>query len=378
MKTILIFDVILTGHHLEYIHHIHERAAKDKANRYIFAVPYNFDEVRKNYTWEDNDNCVFDLISKEDVERATRCNRLLYSYRCSKLLARYAKKHNATNVFLNIIMPYMPFLMWLLPNGVKASGIVYRIYLYEGYGKLNPKLFANRVLYKLMERSNSIDRLLILNDKSSVSYFNSKFQTSKFHFLPDPVCISGEKGENIRAKLGVGNEQKMLLHFGGITGRKGSMHILESIKLLSEEERKRYVFVFAGRIYDDIKVQFYKEYESLKDNNNILVYDEFCSYKFINDLCASCNAILLPYCNTTQSSGLIGYASFFEKPVIGPSQGLLGELIHRYNLGMTLDVINGKTLAENYKKVFDYSCGKEYAENNTIERFCDVVIGKEN
>lgn len=362
------------GHHLEYIHHIHERAAKDKANRYIFAVPYSFNEVNKNYQWDDSDNCEFDLIGKEEVERATRCNRLLYSYRCSKLLAHYAKKHNATNVFLNIIMPYMPFLMWMLPRGVNASGIIYRIYLYSGYGRKSLKLFANHMLYWLMSNCNSIDRLLVLNDRSSVSYFNRTFKTEKFRFLPDPVCISSEKGENIRARLGIGDEQKMLLHFGGITGRKGSMHILESIKFLSEEERKTFVFVFAGRIYNDIKEQFYKEYESLKNNSNILVYDEFCSYDFINDLCASCDAIVLPYSNTIQSSGLIGYASYFEKPVVGPSQGLLGKLIRRNNLGLTLSAISGTTLAESYKNVFCYNGSRRYAEYNTIERFSDVVM----
>lgn len=374
MRTILIFDVILSGHHLEYIHHIYEKAIIDKSNRYIYVVPDSFEEVRSNYGWEDSDNCEFDLISKADVEWATQCNRLLYSYRCSLLVRRYAKKYNAANVFLNIMMPYMPFLILLLPKGVKASGIIYRIYLYEGYGKTSLKLFANFLFYKLMARNRSINRLLVLNDRSSVAYFNRTFRTGKFRFLPDPVCVSGGEGENIRKKLGISNEQKVLLHFGGITERKGSMHIMDSLKHLSEDERKTFVFIFAGKIYADIKKQFYKEYKALKEECNILMYDEFCSYKFINDLCVSCDAILVPYGNTTQSSGLIGYASHFGKPIVGPSQGLLGKLIRRNHLGLTLDNISGSTLATSYKKVFDYNSSRVYAEYNIKERFCDVVM----
>lgn len=268
----------------------------------------------------------------------------------------------------------MPLLMLLLPKGVKASGIIYRIYLYEGYGKTSLKLFANHLLYLLMVRSRNINRLLILNDRSSVSYLNRKFKTEKFRFLPDPVCISGREGENIRKELGVNDRQKVLLHFGGITRRKGSMHILASLKHLSEDERKTFVFIIAGRIYPDIKEQFYEEYEALKAEYNIFVYDEFCSYKFINDLCASCDAILLPYCNTTQSSGLIGYASHFGKPVIGPSQGLLGKLIRRNHLGLSIDNISGLTLAVSYRKVLGYNSSRLYAKYNTIERFCDIVM----
>ena len=44
----------------------------------------------------------------------------------------------------------------------------------------------------------------------------------------------------------------------------------------------------------------------------------------------------MPYHITNLSSGVIGYAALFGKPVIGPSKGLLGHLINKYQLGETV------------------------------------------
>lgn len=45
---ILIFDSEISGHHLEYIHHLHDAAVIDTQNQYIFIVNNKFDTVKIN------------------------------------------------------------------------------------------------------------------------------------------------------------------------------------------------------------------------------------------------------------------------------------------------------------------------------------------
>ena len=106
---------------------------------------------------------------------------------------------------------------------------------------------------------------------------------------------------------------------------------------LSKDELKGKSFIFAGKVYDDIRDEFYQKYRNLQDKVQILCFDEFCEYSFLGSLCLSSNFILLPYSNTSQSSGVIGYASQFQIPVVVAKQGLLGKLVKRYKLGVLLE-----------------------------------------
>ena len=372
MEKVLIFDTVLSGHHLEYLHHIYEGASRDKNRQYVFVLPDSFNTVKEKYAWTDTGNCIFDFINKKDVDRCNDRRRLISSYYLSITLRSYSLKHGAKRVFLNMLSPFLPFLLFLIPSSIKVSGIIYKVFLYEE-SLSRVKRFINFVLYGLLVKSRVVNNIFILNDKSSVSYFNRLFSTNKYKYLLDPICVEG-KAQYIRELLNIDKSQKIFLQFGGITRRKGSLLILDSIRFLNEQERTCYVFVFAGKIYDDIRADFYSAYQQLREISNIRIFDEFCSYAFIRDLCYSSDAILVPYSNTTQSSGLIGYASYFKKPVIGPHRGLLGKIIRKNHLGLTLENLNGSSLALNYQRALLYTSSDFYAKSNTIKRFVEIII----
>ena len=223
--------------------------------------------------------------------------------------------------------------------------------------------------YSIFVNNKSVERILVLNDQYAVDQLNNIYSTDKFCFLPDPVPnIDMSKVKNIRCELGINPEDNVYLHFGGLDSRKGTLEILDAIALMSEEELEGKVFVFAGRVYKSIHDDFYERYERLKDKVKILVFDEFCDYVFLNNLCYSCDCILIPYKNPNQSSGVIGYASLFQKPVIGPSQGLLGRLIKEYKLGVTIDNIDKEMILESLKKPLN-TASIDYAHSRQILNF---------
>lgn len=106
-----------------------------------------------------------------------------------------------------------------------------------------------------------------------------------------------------------------------------------------------------------------------------LVFDEFCSYQFIADWCRACEAILVPYLMAYNSSGCIGYAAQCDKPVIGPSYGLLGRLIKKYNLGIMIDKITPQTLISAYRNIRSFHCdGNVYMRGNSVLEFQKAIL----
>ena len=74
------------------------------------------------------------------------------------------------------------------------------------------------------------------------------------------------------------------------------------------------------------------------------------------------------YDNTSMSSGVVGYSSFFGSNVIGPSQGLLGHLIKEYKLGICIDKITPQSILS----VFNQSkleTDREYCKTHRVEDF---------
>lgn len=84
--------------------------------------------------------------------------------------------------------------------------------------------------------------------------------------------------------------------------------------------------------------------------------------------------MLTPYRNTSQSSGAIGYAAQYGKPVIGPLKGLLGYLIKHYRLGYQVDEVcaNGiYTAISNFKRI---SVPDEYVKDNQLSDFLRLCL----
>lgn len=375
MKT-LVFDDSVNGHHMEYLHLIYNYvAAHDAYGEAVFVLPEEFSKVKSKLTWKECDRIRFVLMTEDEQKRCECGNLLKASWNKSKIIKKYLKKFSANQVILIMLMQLLPVLLFVLPKGTKIRGILYRICFYEWKTISFKKKAFELFRYWLMSKSSKLDRAFVLNDNSTALYLNRRFKTDKFAFIADPITIQGTKFKNIRKELNVDDKQKLFIHFGGLSGRKGTMEIVRSIGLLDKTELEKYVFVFAGRIGNDIKADFYALTDKLKqDGANIKIYDEFCSYDFLYDLCFSCDAILVPYYNTQQSSGVIGYAAYFGKPVIGPGDGLLGKLIRKNKLGICLDSISEKHLVKAYGEVVKFKSISNYKENNTPEAFINTLM----
>ena len=368
----IIFDDTITGHHLEYISYYHELAKRNREERFCFLLPVEFCKAKDAIRWTEEPNITVSYISESDRERCKKGNIFVSAWNKARLVARESKKLNADRVFLTTLMEIMPFLLFLLPDRCVLSGIIYRIYLRDNEMR-GVRLWLEKLRFFLMARIHDKSVFYVLNDENSVCKLNEEYNTTKFVFLPDPVPnIDVSNIQDIRSELGISEEKYIYLHFGGLTERKGTLEILKAILDTDAETLSDRCFIFAGKIYDDIKDKFYELYEKARQKADILVFDEYCRYAFLYNLCKTCDCILMPYKMTNLSSGILGYAAFFNKPVIAPEQGLIGDIVRGNFLGVTLKDVSARGISAAFK--LSPVCRlNNYAVRNSVDSFINTL-----
>ena len=372
MKT-LIFEPTLSGHHLEYLHHYYLGALEKQENEYIFLVPSSFEQVKDKYEWNKAHNIEFKYIDEKYNAQFSESNRYKLGWNASKILNHYVREIRPDDIILTMLMQFIPFIIFLLPGKVKVRGIMYKIYLYEQNRMSKLRLFFEKTRFWLAVRSKIIETIFVLNDSDSAQELNQIYQTNKFKYLPDPIPqVDMNKVRDLRLELKIPQNHTVYLHFGGLDQRKGTIDILKAIINAPRDQLYDKTFIFAGKQKNALKEQFYPLLEKASKNASILVYDEFCSYEFLYDLCYTCNIILMPYHITNLSSGVLGYAALFDKPVIGPTDGLVGKLIKKYNLGKVVRIpLSVNDLLCELKSNGNFS---KYLFNNQVEKFIKNVI----
>ncbi len=379
---ILIYENNINGHRLEYLHHLHDVASLMPEHRFVFALPEAFVEKKQMFEWKELTNVSYDLSVKQAFTEPGNGNpiRLLKSsYRKCKELMYYVNKHDANSVFVNTIIHYVPCFPLVVTGKTQVTGVLYNIYLRDERKGSFVSSMINKIKYKVMAKGKGFGQILVLNDKESADRLNQLYKTRRFQFIPDPYTpIPISESIDIRKEFNIPECSALFSHFGGLQGRKGTMDILDSISLLTEEEKSQYVFFFAGKVYKDIEVKFKERVKELQASGYKIIFQEgFCSYEFLAALCKASDAILIPYRKTSQSSGLIGYASQFATPVIAPSTGLIGHLVKKYGLGYCIEDCNPTSLVESYKHIYNKDIvtpSDEYCLTNSVSGFVDVTI----
>lgn len=379
MRKILVFEPFLSGHRLEYIHHLYEEAAKTPGNHYYFAVSNQFLTLKDHFEWSEAGHITFLYMDQRFVASSQHKGKVKRIFSLVSLASEFAKKHKADDIFFISLAEYMPWLPLFFKARASVSGIIYYIYLYEWKSKGLISRMRDALTILLVIPVRKYKHVFLLNDTVAATYLNGKFSTGKFRYLPDPYMpFSGHKenSDELRKRLNIGDMQKIFLHFGSMSFRKGTLNILQAIDLLPEKDTQDRCFIFAGKVNDDIKESFYALTESLKGRASIYVFDRFCEPSFLSSLCEACSVILAPYYNTAYSSGIVGYAANYRKPIVVPDRGLIGKLVRRYHLGYLLKDNSPQEIARFISDTgtFHPIDGTRYTVTHTVNDFTRATL----
>lgn len=379
MKTILVFDPRISGHHLEYLAHLWRICENKTDCCYFFLVPHSFAEKQDMIGLSYCKTIKIVFLSEDECAKCNTGSVLKKAWYVSKTISRYVTRLSVSDVFLVSIMDCLPFLPFLLRSKIQVSGIVYGIYLYTWRVSSFVRKVEDIVKYQLFARSRVFRTVFILNDAASARKLNALYHTDKFTYLVDPYLpVTCNNMTSIRKEFGIANDTKLFIHFGSLGIRKGTMIVLDSLDLLTKEDIRKFAFILAGRVPNEIKEMFYLRIDEIKKKGvQLYINDSFCEYSFLGALCSECDAILVPYLDTARSSGIIGYASQFKKPVIAPASGLIGRLVKSYKLGYLIPSLAPSCLCEAYRtfdeKSFDAVSSSRYSVSHNVEAFSKTI-----
>lgn len=371
-KRVLIHTNFIGGHQLEYIHHFYLGAIKHQENVYIIVAPKRFDTDSKTLEWPEANN-----IQVVTYDTPPLMNEgLRTTYHNAKLLGRLVRKYNADEVVVVSLMEYMPFLPLFVSRKVRVKGIIYRIYLYDWETEGLAKKIKDGLIYTIFSKFRVFHEVYMLNDNSAATYLCKLFHTPKYKYLPDPVPLLPEySGRIIREELGISSDKLVLLHPGGMLPYKGTINILKAVEQLNDKYCENLTIVFAGRA-SAVQPEFSIRLEKIQNKIQTLFLEGYLPFEKIADLFASCDYVLIPYTTNNKSSGIIGNASFYSKPVVVAKGGVIGKMVRKWKLGYMLpthSVNSIREFLENIPAPKEYN--NSYAADHTIEQFVRVVLG---
>lgn len=172
--------------------------------------------------------------------------------------------------------------------------------------------------------------------------------------LPHPLYDNfGKKisKEEARKKLGIDENDKIILFFGFIRKYKGLDMLLEAFKILKEKQSiPNLKLLIAGEFYDDKK-----NYSSLLNDSKIkeslILHTHFIHDNEVKYYLCAADCVIQPYRSATQS-GVTPLAYHFEIPMIVTNVGGLPSMVPDKKVGLVAEP-TADSLAEKIAEYFE-------------------------
>jgi glycosyltransferase involved in cell wall biosynthesis len=245
-----------------------------------------------------------------------------------------------------------------------------------------------RILFKFMLRNKNIDTLYVLNDSFTVKFLNKKCGNDRklFQELPDPVpqnkfpvCSK----INVEERYNIDPQSKKLLVFGQINQRKNVENILDAVSKVSDMTKEKFTLLIIGKCsdpsYEQILRDKSQQIESDNDRINIVFENKFVSESQKETIFAGIDVVMAIYRNFYSSSGVLGQAVRFGKPIIVSKFGLMGSLVEDYKLGEVVDPKDQRSIIQSINKTTsnkeDYlKDHSQFLKERTPKEFARVLL----
>src|SRR5487761_1507818 len=211
---------------------------------------------------------------------------------------------------------------------------------------------------------------------------------SKVRAVPDPVypLAPGVDGDNVLADS-LPRGRVALLLFGHLTERKGTLTLLESLRLVPEHVAARPTVILAGKVdpaIADRVAALRQQLDFLQPNLVLTLVDRRLSTGEIGALVARADAVLAPYQRFVGSSGVLLWAARAGKPLLTQDFGLIGPLVRRYRLGLAVESDQHEALAagivrivqEGPDRFIDPQEARRFVLRNAPDRCAALVFGR--
>lgn len=401
-RNIMLFDLSINGHHPAYIRHLIYYWGEKNLPGYLNIVvspqfiQHHSDVVALADSYgESNINFVAIAPDAEVAlkSRKSGFNRTMRAFQEWNLLCQYANSLKANQC----LIMYFDTCQLPLAFGKKppcpVSGIYFRpTFHYSSFAQFifswqdrlqqwREKLLLSRVL-----QHPQLQTLLCL-DPFFVKYLDQFNNSIKVAELPDPVSlttVSKAQVINLKERLEIDPQRQVFLLFGALTGRKGIYQLLEAVAMLPPELSEKFCLILAGQAnsQEQDKINSHIAAISQATRVQIITHYEFISEAEVQTYFQLADVVLAPYQRHVGMSGILLLAAAAQKPVLSSDYGLMGEVVRRYNLGLTVDSTIPTELAKGLARFLlespadlgDRIKMKSFADQNSTEQFAKTIF----
>ncbi len=392
-KRTLIYDRDISGHHLDYLQFLVEYLKKmpeTVRNQFVFVL----NEGAKARFGKDETIIQFRYIPEEQLSAFMALTNVLRRASAEmNYLTGLVNEYKANRIiFMHIdAFQYEVGRGTIKRLGVKLSGLLFlpfRKYYEDGStfkARIRRDLRGLRKGLQInwMLRNPNLEKIFFLNDKQGVRAYNQRFG-ERFDFLPDPIEVGqmAEKStEMLKSEYGVGAARRVFLIYGHLSARKNVPNILDGLKQIPLEERRRMCFLVCGepeKGYEHTLLTAIDEAEKKYPEIQFVKHLRFFDPHSTNEVFKIVDVVLVPYINFFSSSNILGLAAKYSKPLIASNLGIMEGLVTHYKLGVTVPPHRSEAIGEamknySFQNQFDID-GKAYLQDHSAEVFCQKLL----
>lgn len=194
-------------------------------------------------------------------------------------------------------------------------------------------------LFRRLLQFRSIEKVLVIDE---IFY---KFALDRYGRIGDKLAFAPDFGNvcprktrsHARRRLGIANDEIVLLVYGSLNLRKGIRELLSALKFI--DPSSKLTVLLAGRETAYVKrILEMPEFSTLKRKRRVVTRLKFHTLEDEGEVFSASDAVWVAYVgNFFGSSGVFHQAIGFGLPVIASYAGLVGRLVERYQLGLTID-----------------------------------------
>ena len=239
-------------------------------------------------------------------------------------------------------------------------------------------------LFRRLLRIANLRKLLVI-DEVFFEFSQVRYGTSaaKVQYVPDFGEIRGEGSRaDCREALGIPEEARVLLVYGSLTPRKGIVQLLDA--LAHPTAPRDLVVLLAGAASEEIRGALEKPpLRVLSEKSQVIArlffHNDVDEYRVFR----AADFVWLGYSmGFYGSSGVLYQASAAALPVVAMEQGLIGHLVRRYKLGITVNPDDGAAIIDGLWEVLKMGNGehqrkekiRSFAACNNSDSHAEVVL----
>ena len=382
INRILLFDTITDGHHPDYlIHVIGFYSGKKEVELYVstgesFKSQFDARQKAEDNPW--GDNVTFLPIPTNKLNSIHSKPIYLRSSIEWNLLVETAQSIHASHALLM----YFDYYQLGILIGKKAPCPVSAIYFRPNFTENDNGIYLQIKKWMLSKvlKSGQIQNLFCLVH-ALVPYMKGQKTQTQIIPICDPIKqfeISKPETAEFINKYKIPTDKKIFLNFGYLDDRKGMEVFIDACAALSSEALAKVCLLLAGPVpkyYEKIieaKLAQVPELEVIRCYGYLPAREVQICFE-ISDV------VLILYQDFLNMSSVLIRAAMANKPTFATHTGMIGALVSRNNVGVTVDATSVSEVLNELNAIIKngitYSEDnlKQLAEENSLNSFLSTI-----